>query len=320
MKLPIVFHPKYDIGLMGLENLHPFDSKKYGKVLRQLQEEGLLSGDNYYQPDAPADDATLLRVHTPAYLQALQDSSRVAAIAELGLLRNVPNGLLQRHLLDPMRWATAGTILGARLAMDFGWAVNLAGGYHHAKAEHCSGFCFFADINLAVGELFAQFPKVRKVMVVDLDAHQGNGFEDLFQDDPRVDTFDMYNQAIYPGDTAAARFIRYRHPLPDGIGEEAYLALLMRDLPPAIDESAPDFIVFNAGTDPYEKDQLGGMRLTAGGIVDRDEFVWKLARARRIPILMLLSGGYHKDSAGIIARSILNLWKKGHLQPAGSIA
>jgi histone deacetylase 11 len=309
MKLPIVFHRKYDIGLFGLENRHPFDSKKYGKVFQFLKDKGIIVGDGYHEPTAMVSDKVLLQVHTPAYLRNIHQSGVVAGIAEMQVLRHVPNCILQSKFLNPMRWATAGSILAADLALQHGWAINLSGGYHHAKAERCSGFCFFADINLAANQAFAN-PKVQKIMVIDLDAHQGNGFEDLFGDDPRVDTFDMYNGDIYPRDTAAAKFIRWKFALPNGIGELDYLHTLQKNLPNAIAESKPDLIIYNAGSDPYEKDALGGMHVSAAGIVVRDETVFKLARDQKIPIMMLLSGGYHRDSASIIGSSIHNLWNK----------
>lgn len=320
MKLPIVFHPRYDIGLFGLENRHPFDSKKYGKVFRFLQEKQILVGDNYFQPEEKASDAVLSGVHTAEYLQSLKLSATVARIAELGFLKILPNFLLQSNFLNPMRWATAGTILAAELAMEYGWAINLSGGYHHAKSDNSSGFCFFADINLAAKHAFEKFPTIKKILIIDLDAHQGNGFEAIFKKDPKVDVFDMYNGDIYPMDLVAAQFIRWKYALPSGTGEIEYISMLQNNLPQAIAQSQPDLIIYNAGTDPYEKDPLGGLRISAAGLVLRDEFVFRQATQARIPIMMVLSGGYHPDSASIIGSSINNLWNKGLLLGSKLIA
>jgi histone deacetylase 11 len=320
MKLPIVFHPDYDISLFGLENLHPFDSKKYGRVFRQLQAWQIIVGDGYHRPVAMASDDLLLRVHTPDYLDSLRQSSVIARIAEMPILRRIPNFILQSRFLNPMRWATAGSILGAGLAMQHGWAVNLGGGYHHAKSDRSSGFCFFADINLAAQHLFASYSQVRKIMVIDLDAHQGNGFEDIFKEDQRVDTFDLYNGEIYPHDLAAARYIRWKFPVKSGTADQQYLDILHGRLGNAITASAPDFIIYNAGTDPYEWDPLGGLGVTSTGLIHRDAYVFKQARSRRIPILMVLSGGYHADSAGIISSSIHHLWVNGLLVDQNLIA
>lgn len=320
MKLPIIFHRKYDIGLFGLENLHPFDSKKYGKVFRFLEEKEIIVGDNYFEPEEKASNETLLVVHTQEYLDSLKQSANVAKIAELGFLKMMPNFILQSNFLNPMRWATAGTILAAELAMEYGWAINLSGGYHHAKSDRSSGFCFFADINLAANHAFEKFPQVKKIMVIDLDAHQGNGFEAIFEKDPMVDVFDMYNGDIYPMDLKAAQYIRWKFPLDNGTGEIDYISILQNNLPKAIAESQPDLIIYNAGTDPYEKDPLGGLRISAAGLVLRDEFVFKQATTKRIPIMMVLSGGYHPDSASIIGSSINNLWNKGLLVGSKTIA
>jgi histone deacetylase 11 len=319
MKLPIVFSPHYDISLFGLENMHPFDSKKYGKVHKELQKVGLLAEGNWHEPEDKASDELLLQIHTAEYLESLKMSKRVAGIAEMAMLKNLPNFILQWKFLNPMRWATAGTVLGAELAQQFGWAINLSGGYHHAKAFHSSGFCFFADINLAAMRFWESNPG-KKVMVIDLDAHQGNGFEDLFADDPRVRTFDVYNGDIYPNDQHAAQFIHWKHPIRSKTGTEAYLVLLNRHLPAAFAEWQPDFVIYNAGTDIYHLDPLGQLGVSADGIVSRDEMVFKLCRQHKAPVLMVLSGGYHENSYLIIANSITQLWKKGLLQPSDSIA
>jgi histone deacetylase 11 len=307
-KLPIVYSSRYNITLLGIERLHPFDSAKYGKVFSFLRQNGILDGRNHHRP-RPVTRQTLLEVHTPEYLDHLRSSRAVARIAEVSPLRFLPNFLLQWRFLKPMRFATGGTILAAGLAREHGWAINLSGGYHHAKSDFSSGFCFYADISLAAYHHLAQFPD-HKVMVVDLDAHQGNGFESIHRDDPRLPAFDMYNGGIYPFDLPARKFITYNHPLPSGISDVAYLSLLQKELPLALDREKPDMIIYNAGTDIYEKDRLGAMQVSAAGILVRDETVFREAKNRGIPVLMVLSGGYTPESAGIIGSSIRNLWKK----------
>lgn len=304
-KIPIVFSPGYDITMMGLERLHPFDSAKYGKVFRLLKERNILDGRNHHVPKAIGTEG-LLRVHGKEYLGFLRDSQIVAAIAEVPILRRVPNFLLQKRLLKPMRKATAGSILAAELALEHGWAINLAGGYHHAKGDSSSGFCFFADINLAAYALLDR-GAVKKVLVVDLDAHQGNGFEAVFADDPRVVTFDVYNGSIYPKDLPAAAFIKYKFPLKPGTSTERYLDLLRKELPAALDAEQPDLLIYNAGVDIYEHDPLGELGVSEAGIKERDRFVFSEAQKRGIPIVMLLSGGYTSESYRIIGESIADL-------------
>jgi len=306
-KLPIIFHKKYDISFWGLEKFHPFDSKKYGKVYRYLTNHVGLQPEQFYTP-ARVTNADLLIVHTQDYLDSLNSSSTIARIAEVGVLSWVPNSWLQSAVLEPMRLATGGTVLGAQLALENGWAINLAGGYHHAKRESGDGFCFFADIPLAINKLWQQNPDL-KVMVVDLDAHQGNGTESIIQDDPRVAIFDVYNSFIYPQDMDAKQYIRFDYPVRSGIADAQYLQLLDDHLARAIDEFQPNLIIYNAGTDIFEHDKLGQMKISAQGIIKRDAFVFGCARARSISILMVLSGGYTMQSAEIIGKSIENLLK-----------
>ncbi len=307
MKLPILFSPRYDIRVLGIEKLHPFDSEKYGKVHRYLVDRVGIDEDAFIAPD-PVSEEDLLTVHTPEYLDSLHRSVTIALIAEVMMAALLPNGVLQKHLLEPIRYGTGGTILGCGLAIERGWAINLSGGYHHAKAGSGGGFCFFADVPIAVGKMRRAHPD-RKVLIVDLDAHQGNGNASIFRDDPGVDIFDIYNGQIYPGDFEAARCVKYNHPVRMFVGDGEYIGLLERELPPAIEESSPGLIIYNAGTDVLKGDPLGGMSVTAEGIVRRDAIVFGSAVDRKIPILMLLSGGYTKKSAGVIGRSIGNILK-----------
>jgi histone deacetylase 11 len=305
MKLPIVFSPRYDIRVLGIEKLHPFDSEKYGKVHRYLVEKVGIDEGAFYAPD-PVSDEALLTVHTSNYLDSLNKSLNIALIAEVMMAALLPNGILHKHLLEPIRYATGGTIVGLALAQELGWAINLSGGYHHAKADSGGGFCFFADVPIAVRKMREDHPD-RKVLIVDLDAHQGNGNASIFRDDPRVTIFDIYNGQIYPGDYEAARHVKYNHPVKMFVSDGEYLGLLERELPPAIEESSPGLVIYNAGTDVLTGDPLGGMNITAEGIIERDRIVFQSAIERKIPILMLLSGGYTGKSAGVIGRSIENV-------------
>ncbi len=306
-KVPLVFHKDYDISLLGLEKLHPFDSCKYGKVYDYLITQAGISKNRFHKPEIVSDE-DLAKVHSQEYLDSLSSSATLARITEIGLLASVPNFLLKNYLLHAMKMATGGTILGADLALEKGWAINLSGGYHHAKHDCGGGFCAYADIPLAITKVLEKNPTY-KAMIIDLDAHQGNGHEDFFKEEDRVAIFDVYNSEIYPHDYAARTRIDYNYPVASGIADEEYLKLLAEKLPAALDESKPNFIIYNAGSDIFEEDPLGRMKISAQGIIKRDELVFKFARERNIPILMVLSGGYTKKSAGIIGKSIENILK-----------
>jgi histone deacetylase 11 len=305
VKIPIVYSKHYNISVFGLQRLHAFDTEKYGKVFRYLVDSVGIEERRFFKP-TPVTDDELMRVHTREYLESLRRSRTIASIAELPLLSFIPNRFLQRVILNPMRYGVGGTILGARLAYEYGWAINLSGGYHHAKANSGEGFCFFADIPLAVYSLFRENPDL-SVLIIDLDAHQGNGLESIFREDERIYILDMYNRDIYPQDYEVKKYIDYDVQTETGVVTDEYLSALEGILLSAFQEVNPNFVVYNAGTDIYENDPLGSMCISKEGILQRDSMVFSLALERNIPILMVLSGGYTMESSTIIAESIENI-------------
>ena len=312
--IPIIYSPDYNISILGIENFHPFDSKKYRKVYKGIIEGQNICRSQFYRPQSVT-DAELLTVHTENYLNLLKKSSIIARIVEIPPLRFLPAFILRNGILKGMRLATGGTILGVELALRYGWAINLSGGYHHAKAEDGEGFCVFADVPIAIQMIWKKMPDL-KVLIVDLDAHQGNGNSSILGNDNRVAILDMYNSAIYPNDVEAAQRVKYRVPLKRRTNTDEYLQYLFNSLPNAINEFNPELIIYNAGTDIFVEDQLGNLSVTENGIIRRDEFVFQKAIENKIPILMVLSGGYNKKSGSIIANSINNIVKINALRPA----
>ncbi|HEB41574.1 MAG TPA: histone deacetylase [Candidatus Dependentiae bacterium] len=308
-KLPIVYHEGYNIGFFGLENFHPFDSKKYRKIYKYLVENAGIHKNRFYAPKEVADEE-LRKVHSKEYLTKLRDSASAtfAWISEIPPVWLLPNFITREKALKPMRLATGGTVKATELARKHGWAINLSGGYHHAKRDEGSGFCAYADIPLAAHNVLEKNPNA-KIMIVDLDAHQGNGHEAILGPDKRVTIFDVYNGTIYPQDHQVKRYIKFDYPVKSHIQDNAYLKIISEKLPEAIDTVNPDLIIYNAGTDIFEKDPLGQMGISKDGIKKRDEFVFNQALSKKIPIVMVLSGGYTKESGGIIGKSIENLIK-----------
>ncbi|XP_021264988.1 histone deacetylase 11 isoform X2 [Numida meleagris] len=306
---PIVYSPDYNITFMGLEKLHPFDAGKWGKVINFLKEK--LIGDDLIVQAREATDEDLLVVHTRRYLNKLKWSFVVATITEIPPVLFLPNFLVQRKVLKPLRTQTGGTIMAGKLAVDRGWAINVGGGFHHCSSDKGGGFCAYADITLAIKFLFERVPGVSKATIIDLDAHQGNGHERDFMNDHRVYIMDVYNRYIYPGDGFAKRAIKRKVELEWGTEDTEYLQKVHTHVEGALNELKPDIIVYNAGTDILDGDPLGGLAISPQGIVKRDEVVFKAARRRGIPILMVTSGGYQKRTARIIADSILNLHNLG---------
>ncbi|KAL3852141.1 hypothetical protein ACJMK2_015820 [Sinanodonta woodiana] len=321
-KLPIVYGPEYNIGFLGLEKLHPFDAGKWGRVYQFLKDDNLLQDDTTARPQE-ATEQDLLVVHKKSYLESLKLASilewtvlkewsmTVAAITEVPPVAMLPNFIVQNKVLKPFRYQTGGTILAAKLAMERGWGINIGGGFHHSSSDRGGGFCAYADITLAITFLFERNPKVTKAMIIDLDAHQGNGHERDFMNDDRVYIMDVYNRGIYPHDGFAKRAIKRRVELEHHTKDDVYLNLVATNMEDALKEFQPDIIVYNAGTDILEGDPLGCLSITPKGIIQRDEIVFEKAKKWKIPVLMVTSGGYQKTTARIIADSIINLKNKG---------
>lgn len=311
----VVYSPHFNIGFLGLERLHPFDSRKYGRAWRCLRTHfGRPLRQFWVRPTRPISRPELLSIHTEAYLHRLRQPQYVARALEVPALWRVPGWLIDWIVLRPMRWATMGTIVAARECLQHGFAVNLSGGYHHAKADRGEGFSIYADVALAVHMLRSErlLASEDRIAYIDLDAHQGNGVCHLFMSDRSFFIFDMYNSGIYPAyDTEARSRIDCNIGLRSGCHERDYLDELKRRLPgflDSIDRSAPvRLAIFNAGTDVYVDDPLGNLRLSAESILARDVFVVDECRKRAIPTLMVLSGGYTPASYRLVADSVIRL-------------
>jgi histone deacetylase 11 len=306
-KIPIVYSDDYNITFMGLEKYHPFDTTKYRRVFKALN----LPKGKTIAAGMPS-RALLLTAQTPEYLDSLNSAWTMARITELGFLRFFPNNLSREVILYPMMVQAGGSLLAGLAALEHGWAINLGGGFHHASQANGEGFCALADISLIVKELRRE-GKIKKAMIVDLDAHQGNGYERDFTGDKNVYILDMYNHEVFPHDDAAKRAISLKVELPAFTADAAYLAQEKEALHTALNAFHPDIIVYVAGTDSLAGDKLGALSISPDGIVKRDEMVFQAAFGRKIPIVMLLAGGYQKSDAPVIARSILNLNKVFHL-------
>jgi len=305
----VIYSPAYDLRLLGLEKLHPFDGHKFSRAWQAARRViGEPLQQRTHRPAQPATPDELLTVHTPEYLNQLRSAHYVAGVIELPILAALPMFLIERFLLTPMRLAVAGTIQAAREALQGGLALNLAGGYHHASRDRGEGFCCYADINIAIALLRRSGALVAgrdRVLIIDLDAHQGNGHERVAVGDSDLYIFDMYNRDIYPRDQEARRRIDYEVPLPSGVDETIYLQQLRKHLPAALSAAGqPALAFYAAGTDIYEHDQLGGLCVSAEGIHARDRFVLDLLVGAGVPVVMMTSGGYSRDSYQHIAGSI----------------
>ncbi|XP_073153321.1 histone deacetylase 2 isoform X1 [Henckelia pumila] len=314
-KVPLVYSSSYNISFLGIEKLHPFDSSKWGRICQFLIAEGLLGKMHIVEP-LEATKLDLLVVHLESYLRSLKNSLNVATIVEVPPVALLPNCIVDKHVLFPFRKQVGGTILSAKLAKERGWAINVGGGFHHCSATKGGGFCAYADISLCIHFAFVRL-NISRVMIIDLDAHQGNGHENDFSDDRRVYILDMYNPDIYPYDYGARRYINQKVEVTSGTATNEYLTKLDQALKVSTGLFDPELIIYNAGTDILDGDPLGRLKISPDGIATRDEKVFRFARERNIPIVMLTSGGYMKSSAKVIADSIINLSMKSLINMEG---
>mmetsp|Transcript_25326 Transcript_25326/g.35499 ORF Transcript_25326/g.35499 Transcript_25326/m.35499 type:complete len:346 (-) Transcript_25326:1232-2269(-) len=307
---PVLYSSHYNISFMGLEKLHPFDSCKYRNIVNHLIKKKIIKSESDLIKivNMPSDEI-LRTVHTKEYLDSLNKPSVVAMITELFFIAWFPNWLVQSRVIEPVKYATSGSILAGKVAMEKGHAINLGGGYHHCCGYDGGGFCPLADITLSIYFMRQNYSQIKNVMIIDLDAHQGNGHErdKLDRRDDQLYILDLYNRSIYPGDTYAKEAINCKVEVTSGIKDEDYLSKLQTALDQSFSEFTPEAVYYNAGTDILEGDSLGRMQITREGVKRRDEMVFRYAKERKIPIVMLLSGGYQRVTAEVIADSIGNL-------------
>jgi acetoin utilization deacetylase AcuC-like enzyme len=272
----VVYSPRYRLDL----GAHVWPTDKYERILQALLGAGLLNRSDLVEADACAWDDLAL-VHTPAYLEKIRANALTPAeLAQLELPWS-------SAMADGFRVMVGGTIRGARLAVADGVAVHLGGGLHHAFPDHGEGFCPFNDVAVAIRRLQAD-RLIARAAVVDCDVHQGNGTAFIFKGDPSVFTFSMHQQNNYPAWKPSGSLDL---GLPDGAGDATYLRALEGALPQVI-AHAPDIVFYLAGADPFEEDQLGGLRVTKAGLRRRDHLVFDTVRAAGIPICVVLAGGY----------------------------
>lgn len=258
--------------------------EKYELLPQQLIYEGTCCEENFFEPEIP-NDKYFLAVHDAEYyydfLNLKLDQS---AIRKTGFP-------LSRALVYRERLIAGGTIMGAEYAIEHGIAMNIAGGTHHAYTDHGEGFCMLND--QAIGARYLQQKKLaKKILMVDLDCHQGNGTAEIFDGDESVFTFSMHGARNYP-------FKKEKSDLdiglPDGTEDEEYLRILKETLPGLIEKVNPDFIFYLSGVDILATDKLGKLSCTIEGCNSRDRFALETFQKNDIPVQCSMGGGYSKE-------------------------
>ncbi len=286
--LPIVHHPAYRADIPAD---HRFPMGKYTALARVLVREGLVPEDGFHEPEI-ADAALLSLAHDPAYVQGVIEGSLPREAQRRIGLPMTPSVALRA------RAATAGSLLAARLALRFGLACNTAGGSHHAARGYGAGFCTVNDVAVAAAALLAE-GEVRRLLVVDLDVHQGDGTAFIFADDPRVFTFSMHGEKNYPLRRATSDL---DIDLPDGTGDEVYLDRLAEVLPGLLATVKPDLVFYNAGVDTHRDARLGRLALSDEGLARRDAYVIATCLKQGRPVCGVIGGGYDHDVERLAGR------------------
>ncbi len=254
---------------------------KYRLLREGLLDAGLLAAGELVPAELAPLEALRL-VHTERYLRALLEGGlSQSEVRRLGFPWS--QALVQRS-----RASVGGTCAAARVALEEGFAANLAGGTHHAFADHGEGFCVFNDIAVSIKEQQAA-GRISRAAVVDLDVHQGNGTASVFASDPSFFTFSMHGQHNFPFRKQPSSL---DVGLPDGTGDGVYLDALYRHLPNVLDAARPELIYYQAGVDPLAEDTLGRLSLSTAGLEARDRFVFQCAQRRGLPLVVTLGGGY----------------------------
>jgi acetoin utilization deacetylase AcuC-like enzyme len=304
---------------------HVFPAEKYQRIHKRLLETGVADASDFVAPQ-PASDQDILLVHTPQYVQKLKTGT-LSAREELEM--EIP---YSPELVRAFWLAAGGSILAANYALKDRVAFNIGGGFHHAFPDHGEGFCMIHDVAVAIRRM-QRDDKIRTAMTVDCDVHHGNGTAAIFagvrvpnQPLPSaggstipaarpakvrnahagdVFTISLHQEHNYPA---------WKPPssidvdLPDEIGDDDYLAWLDNALSSGLRQFEPDLLCYIAGADPYREDQLGGLNLTMEGLKKRDELVFRVARARDIPVMVTFAGGYARivdDTVTIHSNTVL---------------
>jgi acetoin utilization deacetylase AcuC-like enzyme len=284
--LKIAFAPIY---IHPLPPEHRFPMLKYELLPAQLLYEGTVNEDNFFTP-SPASEEVILTTHESTYWEKLKNLTlSPSEVRKTGFP-------LSKTLVDREVTILQGSIQGSLFALQYGVAMNIAGGTHHAFTDRGEGFCLLNDIAVSANYLL-HYQSIKKILVIDLDVHQGNGTAQIFKGDERVFTFSMHGENNYPMQKEQSDL---DIGLPNGTEDEAYLSLLKNTLPRLIDEVQPEFVFFQSGVDILATDKLGKLKVSREGCRERDRFVLETCKNNQIPVAVSMGGGYSEKISDIV--------------------
>ncbi len=275
--MKFVYSPRYCVDLRG----HIFPTEKYRLIYEKLQKEKLITDNNVFEPSMP-EIADLRKILTPEYLDDLIHCRTTFRTYRSEL--PVESGIIQWQTLG-----CGGSYLAGKLALECYACYHIGGGLHHAFSDHAEGFCYLNDVVFTGVKLLEQ--GVNRIAVIDCDLHQGNGTARFFQNEERVFTFSIHQEQLYP--------VKEKSDLDIGldfnVGDEEYLGKLAGAMEKIFNDFKPGFVIYLAGADPYMFDQLGNLRLTIDGLIKRDEMVITYTHKNRLPMIVVLGGGYAQE-------------------------
>lgn len=282
----VAYSPVY---VYELPEGHRFPMAKYELIPQQLLHEGTITPASFFEPER-VDIDDLLRVHTVEYYEKLET---------LSLTRREERDIgfpVRRELITRGMHIAQGTIDCAYHAIQDGVALNVAGGTHHAFADHGEGFCVFNDIAIAASHLLAH-KKANQILIVDLDVHQGNGTAKIFENEERVFTWSVHGDRNYPLRKMKSDLDT---PFRDGVTDEEYLSFIDYTLADLLDSIQPDFVFYLSGVDVLASDKLGRLALTRDGCRHRDFIVFDRCRRANVPVAVSMGGGYSTKMVDIV--------------------
>lgn len=302
--MKIYYHHKYNIDLGLLNYLHPFDGTKFKKVYSAISR---LDSIELGEPAGPIAQSCIHDFCDELQEQLLFKKRYILRALEVPYIPLLPFSVIDKRILLPMRWGVSGTLSATCEALDGTNCWNLSGGYHHASRSSSEGFCVYNDVGITENELSKEglLSNKSRILIVDIDAHHGNGNAYTFMDRDNVTILDIYNDNIYPHSRASKERVNINIPLQRNESGERYLGKLAEGLAQLKEGYDLAFVV--AGTDVISTDPLGGLGLTISDCVERDKLVFEKLKALSAPIVFVGGGGYSSGSANAITESLTRL-------------
>ncbi len=285
-KCKIVYRNEYLTSIRAQDSHQSFDVMKFKKIRDNLITKRLLGRKDILQAKKLSDEDLLL-VHDKGYIESLKNPLMVGEALMLDYVNPWDD-----YIFEYFRYVSGGTLLAVQHTLAHNDCVfNLGGGYHHAHPDRAEGFCLINDVAIAIKKLRLTEP-LQKVLVIDLDYHQGNGTAKIFRDDPDVFTLSIHGQKL----TEINSPTNLDMELPSRIEDSAYMKVLQQHLPAILSQFIPELVIYVAGSDPYYEDYIGNFNLSEEGMLERDIFVYRIVREQDIPLAIVAAGGYGPKS------------------------